>query len=57
MNITIKENEKAKQFMTQNIQEIWDTMQRPNLRIIVEEKDSQIKGPENVFNKIIDFAN
>jgi hypothetical protein len=43
--------------MTQNIQEIWDTMQRPNLRIIVEEKDSQIKGPENVFNKIIDFAN
>jgi hypothetical protein len=39
--------------MTQNIQEIWDTMKRPNLRIIgIEEEDSQLKGPENIFNKI-----
>jgi hypothetical protein len=31
-------------------------MKRPNLRIIgiEENKDCQIKGPENVFNKIID---
>jgi hypothetical protein len=31
-------------------------MKRPNLRIIgiEENKDSQLKGPENVFNKIID---
>jgi hypothetical protein len=30
-------------------------MKRPNLRIIgiEENKDSQLKGPENVFNKII----
>ena len=31
-------------------------MKRPNLRIIriEENKDSQLKGPENVFNKIIE---
>jgi hypothetical protein len=29
-------------------------MRRPNLRIIgiEESKDSQLKGPENIFNKI-----
>ena len=28
-------------------------MKRPNLRIIgIEEEDSQLKGPENIFNKI-----
>ena len=37
-DISVKENVKSKKFLTQNIQEIWDTMKRPNLRIIgVEE--------------------
>ena len=38
-----------------NIQEIQDTMRRPNLRKIgVNEKENvQLKGPENIFNKII----
>ena len=42
--------------LTQNIQEIQDTMRRPNLRIIgiEESKDSQLKGPVNIFNKIIE---
>ena len=40
--------------MTQNTQEIWDTLRRPNLRIIEIEEDSQLKGPENIFNKIIE---
>jgi hypothetical protein len=31
---TIKENTKCKKILTQNIQEIRDTMRRPNLRII-----------------------
>jgi chromosome segregation ATPase len=31
---TIKENTKRKRILTQNIQEIQDTMRRPNLRII-----------------------
>jgi hypothetical protein len=31
---TLKENEKCKKTITQNIQEIQDTMRRPNLRII-----------------------
>ena len=40
---------------TQNIQEIWDNMKRPNLRIIgVEEGELQVKGPENIFNKMIE---
>jgi septation ring formation regulator EzrA len=30
---TIKENTKCKEILTQNIQEIQDTMRRPNLRI------------------------
>ena len=52
----VKENVKSSEFLTQNIQEIWDTMKRPNLRIIgVEEgEDLQLKGPENIFNKIIE---
>ena len=51
---TIKENGKCKKILTQNIQEIQDTMRRPNIRIIGvdENEDFQIKGPTNIFNKI-----
>jgi hypothetical protein len=51
---TIKENTKCKQILTQNIREIQATMRRPNLRIIeVDENEAfQLKGPENIFNKI-----
>ena len=40
----------------QNIQEIQDRMWRQNLRIIGIEKseDSQVKGPVNTFNKVIE---
>ena len=31
---TVKENEKSKKLLNQNIQEIQDTMRRPNLQII-----------------------
>jgi hypothetical protein len=53
---TVKENTKHKKLLTQNIQEIQDTFKRPSLRIIgiEENKDSQLKGPENIFNKIIE---
>jgi chromosome segregation ATPase len=52
---TIKEKTKCKKILTQNIQEIQDTMRRPNLRLIgVDEKDFQFKGPANIFNKIIE---
>jgi chromosome segregation ATPase len=34
MDTAIKENEKCKEIVTQNIQEIQDKMRRPNLRII-----------------------
>jgi hypothetical protein len=56
MDKTIKENAKCKKILTQNIQEIQDTTRRPNLRIIGvdENEDSQLKGPVNIFNKIID---
>jgi hypothetical protein len=38
-----------------NIQEIQETMRRPNLRMIGrdENDDHQLKGTVNVFNKII----
>ena len=58
---TIKENVKCKMILTKNIQEIQDTMRRPNLRIIGvdENKDFQHKEPANIFNKIIEenFSN
>jgi restriction endonuclease len=40
----VKENVKSKKFLTQNIQKIWDTVKRPNLRIIgIEEgEESQL---------------
>jgi hypothetical protein len=56
MDTTIKENANCKKILTQNIQEIQDTMRRPNLRIIGidENEDFQLKGPVNIFNKIIE---
>jgi hypothetical protein len=41
---------------TPNFQEIQYTMRRPNLRLIFmeESKDSQLKGPVNIFDKIIE---
>ena len=53
MNTTIKENGKCKKIPTQNIQEIQDTMRRPNLWIIVDEnEDFQLKGSANI-NKLL----
>jgi hypothetical protein len=56
IDTSIKENAKCKKILTQNIQEIQDTMRRPNLKIIgiAENEDFQLKGPENIFNKIIE---
>ena len=50
------QNEKWKKILTQNIQEIQDTMRRPNLWIIGvdENEDFQLKGPADIFNKIIE---
>ena len=54
IDTTVKENAKCKKLLTQNIQEIQDTMRKQNLRIIdiEESKDSQLKGPINIFNGI-----
>ena len=56
IDTTVKENTKCKRILTQNIQVIQDTMRRPNLRIIGidENEDFQLKGPANIFNKIIE---
>jgi hypothetical protein len=56
IDITVKENAKCKKLLTQNIQEIQDTMRKGNLRIIgiEESENSQLKGPVNIFNKIIE---
>jgi hypothetical protein len=52
----IKENTNHKKILTQNIQEIQDIMKRPSLRIIgIDEKENfQLKGPVNIFNKIME---
>jgi chromosome segregation ATPase len=56
MGTTIKENAKRKKILTENIQEIQDTIRIPNLWIIgVDEKeDFQLKGSAKIFNKIIE---
>ena len=56
LNALTKENSKSNKFSSQNIQEMRDTIKKPNLRLIgVEEgEELQIKGPENIFNKIIE---
>jgi uncharacterized coiled-coil protein SlyX len=56
MDTAIKENAKCKKILIQNIQEIQDTMRRPHLRMIGidENEDFQLKGPVNIFNKIIE---
>jgi chromosome segregation ATPase len=56
MDTTIKENTKSKKILTQNIQEIQDRMRRLNLWIkgVDEKEDFQLKGPANIFNKIIE---
>jgi hypothetical protein len=48
--------QKCKKTLTQNIQEIQDTMRRQNIKIIgIEESEYfQSKGPVNIFNKIIE---
>ena len=53
---SVKENIKSNKSLTQNIQEIWDTIKRSNLRIIgIEEREEvQLKDTENLFNKIIE---
>jgi len=52
----VKDNVKQKKLLVQNIQEIQDSMRRSNLRIIgiEDSEDSQLKGPVNIFNKIIE---
>jgi hypothetical protein len=53
MDTIIKENAKCKKILTQNIQEIQDTLRRSNLRIIgaKEKKYVQSKGPVNIFKQ------
>jgi chromosome segregation ATPase len=53
---TNQENAKCKKIISHNIQEIQDTMRRPNLRIIGVDGNEEfhLKGPANIFNKIIE---
>ena len=48
--------QKCKKILTENIQEIQDTMKSPNLRLIGidENEDFQLNGSVNIFNKIIE---
>jgi hypothetical protein len=51
-----KENKKHKNLLTQNTQEIQNTMKILNIRMIEieESEDSQLKRPENIFNKVVE---
>jgi hypothetical protein len=55
----VKENVKSEKLWTINVQEIWDILKRPNIRITGKENVArkQVKGTESMFNKIINFCN
>jgi hypothetical protein len=55
ISTTIKENGKWKKILTQNIQEIQDTMRRPNLRIlgVDENEDLQLKKKKKKTSKYL----
>ena len=53
MNISVKENVKCFKILAQNIQEIWDTIKGPNLKIIGIEEETLINITEKISNKII----
>ena len=61
MDTLVKENVDSKGLLTQTSRKSGDTMKRWNLRIIeIEEGEgTQLKCPENIFNKIIgwNFSN
>ena len=42
INALIKENSKSNKFSSQNIHEIWDTIKKPNLRIIGIEEGEEL---------------
>jgi chromosome segregation ATPase len=44
IDTTVKESAKCKKILTQNIQEMQDTMRRPNLRMIVIEESEDLKN-------------
>lgn len=51
-----KKMQNLKKLLSQNSQDIWDTTKRPNRSIIRTENGevSKIKGPENIFDEIIE---
>ena len=54
IDTSAKENTECKKLLTQNIQEIQDTIKRPNLRIIgIEERILAQRARKKNFNKII----
>ena len=53
IDLLAKENIKCNKSLTQNIQKIWDTMKRPNLRVIGIKEEVQIISTKNIFNKTI----
>ena len=56
MDTLVKEILHLKNSPGTKAQEVWDTMKRPNVRIIgIEEgEDTQVKSTESIFNKIIE---
>ena len=59
MDISIKTKIlNLKEILQQNIQEIWDTGKKPNLRITGIKKggETQVKGTENTFNTITELT-
>lgn len=48
MDTLVKENVNSKRVLTKIVQEIWETMQRPNRGIVGIEKgdETQLRGPE-----------
>ena len=53
MDTSVKESVKSSNCLIQIIQEVWDTMKQPKIRIAGIE-ESQLKGLEHIFNRVIE---
>ena len=56
MDALVKENVTSKTKSCHTTLRNWNTMKRPNLRVLAIEKgqETQVKSPELIFNKVIE---
>ena len=50
IDLSVQKNVKSNKFLTQNTQEIWDTMKRPNLKTIGDKKENIRSKAQKIYS-------